>query len=223
MILFLDFDGVTHPEPYDQEAAFQQLPFIEAVVRDMVGVEIVVSSSWRESHSLEELREFFALDIRSRVVGVTPDIWNPEQPQPFLRESECMAWLAENRPVGTRWLAIDDRPSWFQPNCPNLFVTDTTQGFLSGQMEMLRVMLMTLLGRKSDEQQQAEFDAAVEQGCLEDGSLLMLKERQRKDAENVAAGQRSPRSLLMFQKGDLKDYRFTQNPDSEFERGGEGL
>ena len=59
MILFLDFDGVTHPEPYDQDAAFQQLPFIEAVVRDMVGVEIVVSSSWRESHSLEELREFF--------------------------------------------------------------------------------------------------------------------------------------------------------------------
>lgn len=157
MILFLDFDGVTHPEPYDQEPAFQQLPLIEAVVRDMVGVEIVVSSSWRESHSLEELREFFALDIQSRVVGVTPDIWDPERPQPFLRESECMAWLVANRPAGTRWLAIDDRPSWFQPNCPNLLVTDTTQGFISNQIEMLRDMLMTLLERKSDEQRQAEF------------------------------------------------------------------
>jgi hypothetical protein len=150
LILFLDFDGVTHPEPYDQEAAFQQLPLIEAVVRDVVGVEIVVSSSWRESHSLEALREFFAPDIRPLVVDVTPDIWNPEQPQPFLRESECMAWLATNRPAGTRWLAIDDRPSWFQPNCPNLLVTDTTQGFLSSQMEMLRGMLMTLLRRESE-------------------------------------------------------------------------
>lgn len=43
LILFLDFDGVTHPEPYDQESAFQQLPFIEAAVRDLVEVEIVVS------------------------------------------------------------------------------------------------------------------------------------------------------------------------------------
>lgn len=138
MILFLDFDGVTHPEPYDQNAAFQQLPLIEAVVRDFVEVEIVVSSSWRESHSLDELRKFFALDIQHRVVGVTPEIWDPERPQSFLRECECMAWLTGNRPAGTRWLAIDDRPSWFQPNCPNLFVTDTTQGFLPNQMEMLR-------------------------------------------------------------------------------------
>lgn len=142
LILFLDFDGVTHPEPYDQESAFQQLPFIEAVVRDLVEVEIVVSSSWRESHSLDELREFFALDIQHRVVGVTPDIWDPERPQSFLRECECMAWLAANRPAGTRWLAIDDRPSWFQPNCPNLLVTDTTQGFLPNQIEMLRNMLV---------------------------------------------------------------------------------
>lgn len=45
------------------------------MVREMVNNEIVVSSSWRESHSLDELRDFFALDIRLRVVGVTPDIW----------------------------------------------------------------------------------------------------------------------------------------------------
>ena len=96
--------------------------------------------------TFEELREFFALDIQPRVVGVTPDIWNPERPQPFLRESECMAWLAANRPTGTRWLAIDDRPLWFQPNCPNLLVTDTTQGFLPNQIEMLRVMLMQSFG-----------------------------------------------------------------------------
>lgn len=138
LILFLDFDGVTHPEPYAQESAFQQLPFIEAVVRDMAGVEIVITSSWRESHSLKVLREFFALDIRPLVAGVTPDIWNPALAPPFVRESECMAWLAANRPVGTRWLAIDDRPSWFQPNCPNLLVTDTTQGFLQTQIEDLR-------------------------------------------------------------------------------------
>ena len=138
MILFLDFDGVTHPEPYTQKTAFQQLPLIESVVREMGWVEIVVTSSWRETHSLEELREYFSPDIQPRVVGVTPDLWNPELPPAFVRERECATWLAANRPTGTRWLAIDDRPTWFQPNCPNLLVTVTTRGFLPTQIEMLR-------------------------------------------------------------------------------------
>ena len=49
-----------------------------------------------------------------------------------------------------------------------------------------------------------------------DGGLTMLKERQRKDAEEVAAGLRSARSLWVVGKGDLKGARFTLNPESEF-------
>ena len=56
----------------------------------------------------------------------------------------------------------------------------------------------------------------------EDGGLPMLKERQRQDANEVAAGRRSARSLLMFQKDDLKGYRLTPNPASEFDRSGDG-
>lgn len=51
--------------------------------------------------------------------------------------------------------------------------------------------------------------------------LRVLKERQRKDAEEVATGKRSPRSLLALKEGDLKKYQFTQNPSSEFSRSGE--
>ena len=105
MILFLDFDGVTHSEPYAPEAAFTQLPLIESVVRERVHVAIVVSSSWRESRSLDELRDFFAPDIQPRVVGVTPDLWDPALAPAYVRERECLAWLAANRPAGTRWLA----------------------------------------------------------------------------------------------------------------------
>jgi HAD domain in Swiss Army Knife RNA repair proteins len=137
VILFLDFDGVTHPEPYAPQAAFTQLSLIESVVRERVHVAIVVSSSWRESHSLDELRAFFAPDLQRRVVGVTPDLWDPALAPAYVRECECLAWLAANRPAGTRWLAIDDRPAFFQPNCPNLFLTDTLQGFLPGQMASL--------------------------------------------------------------------------------------
>jgi hypothetical protein len=55
-----------------------------------------------------------------------------------------------------------------------------------------------------------------------DGGLTMLKERQRKDAEEVAAGLRDPRSLMVVGKGDMKGFRFTPNPASKFSVDGEG-
>lgn len=75
--LFLDFDGVTHPDPCLAEGAFCQLPLIEDVLLEFPSVEIVISSSWRDHHSIEELREFFALEIRSRVIAVTNSIKHP--------------------------------------------------------------------------------------------------------------------------------------------------
>ena len=48
MILFLDFDGVLHPEPCDEDGEpFCNLPALEAILRDFPAVEIVISSMWR--------------------------------------------------------------------------------------------------------------------------------------------------------------------------------
>lgn len=75
-------------------------------------------------------------------------------------------------------------------------------------------MAMELLGNGV---QANEFvAAALGRGASEDGGLPMLKERQRKDAAEVAAGHRTARSLLAVGKGDLKGARFTGNPASEF-------
>jgi hypothetical protein len=63
---------------------------------------------------------------------------------------------------------------------------------------------------------------ALGQEVAEEGGLPMLKERQRKDSEEVAAGLRDPRSLLAFQNLDLKNTSFKPNPASEFEQIGEG-
>jgi hypothetical protein len=57
--------------------------------------------------------------------------------------------------------------------------------------------------------------------AVEDG-LPQLKERQRRDVEDVAAGRRTARSLWAIQKGDTEKYTFEFNPDSEYEREGEG-
>lgn len=59
-------------------------------------------------------------------------------------------------------------------------------------------------------------EVAMEQCVCADGGLLMLKERQRKVAEEVVAGLRDARSLWVVGEGDMKGARFTLNPDSKF-------
>ncbi|MBW8847713.1 MAG: hypothetical protein JF607_22355 [Burkholderiales bacterium] len=54
-----------------------------------------------------------------------------------------------------------------------------------------------------------------------DGGLPSLKDRQRKDAEDVIAGRRSARSLWAIQKGDLDGFVFKFNRNSEFDRAAE--
>lgn len=78
MILFLDFDGVLHPQ-YDAEPTpvseiFCHLPRFESVMRDFPSVEIVISSTWCIQFSLDELRSRFSPDIAARIIDGTPKI-----------------------------------------------------------------------------------------------------------------------------------------------------
>ena len=98
MILFLDFDGVLHPE-YDRQAApadvaFCHLPRFEAVMRDHPEVEIVISSTWREQFPLDDLRARFSPDIAARIVGATPITPRIDGKYlPARREGEILDWL----------------------------------------------------------------------------------------------------------------------------------
>lgn len=150
-VLFLDFDGVTHPEPCYQEDVFCRLHLIETVLLELTAVAIVISSSWRDQYPLDELRGFFCEALRPRVVGVTPSIKNPSSdwlpghvPQ-FERQWEIETWMKANRPWGTPWLAIDDRAHWFMPDCPNLLLTDSLEAFRPEHQAPLRAMLQERL------------------------------------------------------------------------------
>ena len=98
-ILFLDFDGVTHPDPCDAGQHFTQLPLIEEVLRPYPACKIVISSSWRVVHPLNEMRKFFAADMRPRVIGVTPEHGGPGGNGSWgvavnhERQWECERWL----------------------------------------------------------------------------------------------------------------------------------
>ena len=150
-VLFLDFDGVTHPEPCKAEHEFCQLSLIEEVLRQHPRVDVVISSSWRQVHSLEEMRAHFAPDIAQRVVGVTPSnkqptsAWLPGAAVAFEREGECDSWMKQNRSWGTPWVAIDDRAHWFRPGCNDLLQTSAKTGFLPDDQATLMAMLLERL------------------------------------------------------------------------------
>ena len=151
-ILFLDFDGVTHPDPCSKEAFFCQLPLIEDVLREYKHVDVVISSSWRYDHRLTELQAYFSQDIRTLVIDVTPSVartddegWMPRHLLQHHREWECRKWMRQHRPLEAPWLAIDDMADWFLPDCANLLTTQSRCGFQPEQVSKLREMLKVRL------------------------------------------------------------------------------
>ena len=151
VVVFLDFDGVTHPDPGWNAEPFCRLPLIEAVLRDFLSVDIVISSSWRDHHSLDEMCGFFAADMAPRVVGVTPSIespspdWLPGSVPTHEREWEIETWMKSNMPWGTPWLAIDDRDWWFSLGSSNLLLTKADEAFTEANAEELRQMILDRL------------------------------------------------------------------------------
>lgn len=125
MILFLDFDGVLHPEiNYREEELFSKIPLFEKVLRNFPNVDIVISSTWRLNHGLEELKSKFSPDIARRIIDVTPVYADlPELHLvigPFQRHVEIEGWLRQAQRIWEPWLALDDKPYLFKPFLKNL-------------------------------------------------------------------------------------------------------
>lgn len=113
MLLFLDFDGVLHPEherePTPADRQFCHVPRFEAVMRDFPEVQIVISSMWREVFDLVELRSHFSPDIACRIIGTTPVTPRIDGGYaPARREGEILDWLHAAGLASAPWIALDD-------------------------------------------------------------------------------------------------------------------
>lgn len=112
MILFLDFDGVLHPqydgEPTPADVVFCHLPRFELILRDYPAVDVVISSTWRHQFPIEYIKARFSPDIAGRILGGTPQLASPDEYAPDLREREILAWLAASGRTNEPWLALDD-------------------------------------------------------------------------------------------------------------------
>lgn len=146
--LFLDFDGVLHPEHCHESRHFSCLPAFENALRCVPVWDVVITSTWRLQIPLESLRARFSPDVAHRIIGVTTPFTHlesiPDSLQAFEREAECDAWLRANDRVVFPWLAIDDRSWLYRPFNRSLFLVDGKTGLTSADAEALIHRLSSL-------------------------------------------------------------------------------
>ena len=127
-ILFLDFDGVLHIDG-DPDGKFSRLPRLEEYLLQMPDIEIVVSSAWREFYSLEQIKEFFPITLRDRIIGITPVLTRSSTPRGRQRDVEAFLDAASLHELNAAWIALDDMKGFFDNGCPYLMWVDPARGF----------------------------------------------------------------------------------------------
>jgi len=150
MILFLDFDGVTHHfyslsrRDAVANSLFVFLPRLEKVLRDYPEVKIVISSEWRNHHPLDELKAFFSDDIRERIIGATPLEPRTKDFIPGRRQRQVEDFLKARGLTEHPWLAIDDEWDHYLPDAN---VVRCDDGFFDAEEAALREMISRLRER----------------------------------------------------------------------------
>lgn len=145
MILFLDFDGVLHPQPSPDEELFCRAPQLWSLLRSCPTVEIVFSTSWRHMYGFNELVSFVTAgggkELAQRFIGTTPSILQEEGAniagQYHRRHMECRYWLLGNRLESKAWLALDDDARTFPANSANLFLVDSATGLTDSNVDLI--------------------------------------------------------------------------------------
>lgn len=148
-ILFLDFDGVLHPDRASVDRFFCHLELLEKWLRDRPDVEVVISSSWREAHPIEELRGFFSEDVRPRILGATPNLKHDDweqydcevPPTRFERELEVTRWLAESDEPWRPWAALDDQAWLYKPFNSRIVLCDREVGLTQCELDLVDLVL----------------------------------------------------------------------------------
>lgn len=124
--LFIDFDGVLHPttdstganQTVCKTTLFGWLPVLDALLKPHSDVVLVVHSTWRYTHNVDELRGVLG-SLGSRVVGATP-----EGP----RYEAILGWLQVNQAHVNYRIVDDDAREFPSPPPVELILCEPSTG-----------------------------------------------------------------------------------------------
>ena len=114
--LFLDFDGVLH-SANQPGTVFTQVQLLEQALAGSP-CQLVISSSWRFHHSLDELKQRLPVSLADRVVGTT----GPALALKHARYQEIKAYLDHRGKSLANWRALDDAVLEFPKECEQLIL-----------------------------------------------------------------------------------------------------
>jgi hypothetical protein len=147
-VLYLDFDGVLHPEDVRRRAGrgpyiaspsghvlFEHAPLLADVLRPYPDIRIVLSTSWvRWYRSVHRVARKLPPELKARVVGAT---YHQDMDEESFRQAprgmQVSADVLRRQPAG--WLALDDDylhwPTWCREQ---LVRTDEVLGISAPQV-----------------------------------------------------------------------------------------
>ena len=134
--LFLDFDGVLHPNLPRPDQRFHLAPMLADAVK-AIQVDVVISSSWRFHGGLSALVATLPSALRERIVDTT----GPAIIGRFARWQEIRAWVDRNGAAD--WRALDDSVFEFPPDCPQLIACEGSRGITELELTTLGRWLST--------------------------------------------------------------------------------
>lgn len=155
-VLFLDFDGVLHPDlvyrtlgriilGVDGVALFEWLPVLEEQLAQHAEVQIVLSTSWVRVLGFNRTLRRLPPALRQRVVGATwHSAMKEEEWNELTRYMQIVNYV--HRHNVTRWLAIDnDDEGWPDIAYDRLVHTDDLQGLGDEQAQRELAEKLSLL------------------------------------------------------------------------------
>ncbi len=147
MVLFLDFDGVLHPDAAflvkgrptlkTTGELFMWAPLLVELLADLPEVQIVLSTSWARALTFDRARRWLPQELHSRVIGST---WHSAMSVNREGLRNLATWWDEatryqqiKRYAGraglSNWVAIDDQPEgWGADDLDKLVHTNCETG-----------------------------------------------------------------------------------------------
>jgi len=134
-IVYLDFDGVLHATSLVTEGLFSRVHLLEPLFEsDCAG--IVISSSWRFTHSLHALQAKLPSTLAKSVIGMTGDavIGKHARYQEIINHVHTLEGAID-------WRALDDSYWEFPPHCQELIRCNPNTGVGPKEVAQLRTWL----------------------------------------------------------------------------------